>query len=157
MVTSRKIISEAWCFNRVSHEMHYALVFTCYYIFWAKKWSPGFWLFFNHVIYSRDLMSQTRNHQSSESPWKYMYKQYPLRKRYLFQTATPPQTRFFPQIMHTRVTVRLWSCRQRNEYHIDVNNSGSSFARKAFKEKKDRTSASRKWQSHGVKINQELE
>ena len=36
---------------------------------------------------------------------------------------------------------------------IDENNAEWSFAGKACKKKKDRTTESLKWQSHGVKIN----
>ena len=50
-------------------------------------------------------------------------------------------------------TARLWSSLQRNEYKIDVKNAGWSFAGKAFKEKKGLNNESRKWKSHGVKMN----
>ena len=84
------------------HESSYMLwaVFTCPYMFLhvlgKKVVSLDFGAFFKHFIESRDLMSQVKNHQSSrKSPGKNVH----------LNSAI------------ARVTARLWSSRQRNEYY----------------------------------------
>ena len=108
-------------------------IFQVFAMFWAKSGRPIFGVFFRYVVpLFRDLM--ITDHESSEiskSPGKHVH---------------------LNRSDYNSDTVRLLSRCQYNEYQLDVDNTGWSFEDRNCKEKKGRTTESRKWHSHGAKI-----